>query len=801
MVGLTIAQYRIVAELGRGGMGVVYRAHDTKLQRDVALKFLPEDKTAQDRDSLLREARAASALNHPNICTIYEVGEAEGRVFIALEHIAGESLRRLIPRGGLPVDTLLRYATQIAAGLAHAHERGVIHRDLKAGNVMVAQDGRVKLLDFGLAQRAIEPCEQETQSIVASGSVSGTLAYLAPELLRGAPNADARSDLWALGVVLYEMAAGQLPFRGATGSATSGAILHEAPQALSPGVPASLRKIISRCLIKEPEQRYQSAREVLAALETVGMDTAEAEATHPPAPHARKATWIRRTGLALAGVLVTFAVLTALRPDFWRAMIQQGPRGTKIQSLAILPLKTMGAADGDELLGTGIADTLIIKVGQLEGLTVRPISAVRKYAGQEKDALTAARELGVDAVLDGTVQRSAGRLRINVNLLRARDGVSVWSQSFNQPVGDIFQMQDEIAQHMASGLRLKLTDAEKALLAKRYTSNPEAFEYFAKGLYNFDKRSLTSERKASLEAAISMFKKAIELDSNYVLARAYLAYSYAWVALFIDSDPRWLNLAREELRQAEALDPNLAQLHVVRHELLWSAYEGFQMEASARELRRAQQLDPSVGHDQLGVLYAHMGLEEAALRELRRALEIDPTSEMNTSRYVEGFDLLYRPDEALAANQQYGDLPGPRSYLRKVYLWKSDWEKARQLESQWGLQPDDPFALSARTLRLVIGGDFRTLDAAAPLVEQRGRKSRAFHHMTYNIACSYALAGDPRRAVEWLTKTVEFGMPNYTLFSRDPHLDPIRKAPAFVQFMNEFKPKWDTLNREFGGTQ
>lgn len=801
MIGKNIAQYRVESELGRGGMGVVYRARDTKLQRDVALKFLPEDKGSQDRDLLLREARAASALNHPNICTIYEVGEAEGRVFIALEHIEGTSLRRLIPSNGLPVDTLLRYATQIAAGLAHAHEHGVIHRDLKAGNVMVARDGRVKLLDFGLAQRAVEAHEQETQSIVASGSVSGTLAYLAPELLRGAATADARSDLWALGVLLYEMAAGQLPFHGATSSATSGAILYEAPRPLPARLPASLRNIITRCLIKEADQRYQRASEVLAALDAVASDSAGAAPVRPPTSQTARVPWIRRAGMALVSVLITLAVVQAFRLDFWRTKVAEEPSGARIQSLAILPFKSL-TGETDLSLGMGIADTLITKVSQIGELTVRPSSAVRKYTGPETETLEAARQLQVDSVLDGTVQRAGDRLRLNVNLLRTRDGVSLWSHSFNITFTDIFSLQDEVAQQVATGLRVRLTATERDRLVKNYTGNTEAYQYYVRGKQNLDKRGLTTADKPVIETAITMFHKAIELDPQYALARAQLAYAYVWMGLFADPAAHWIEKARAEAGRAEALDPALAELHLTRFEIFWSEYGDFRMADALRELQTTVRLNPGIGHEQMGVVFAHMGLEHPALEEIQRALDIDPTSEINLARSVEVFDLLVRPDEAIAANQRVGGMPGPSFYLRKSYLWKGLFEKARELnEEQLRRNPVDPFALSNRALRIALQGDPATAEKQVLTAAEAARRSRAFHHVAYNVASIYALQGKTAPAVDWLKKTVDTGMPNYTLFSRDPHLDRIRKNPSFVQFMKELKATWDGYNREFGGSQ
>jgi len=800
MIGKSLGHFQIEERIGSGGMGVVYRARDTQLDRAVALKLVGEKyaQDAQARARLLNEARTASALNHPHICHIYEVGEAEGHAYIAMEFVAGKPLAQTIPTEGLPVETVLRYGIQIADAVAHAHDHGIVHRDLKSANVMITPEGRTKVLDFGLAlrQRGEEFAEvtRSRVSLAQETTVSGTLHSIAPEVLRGDPS-DPRSDVWALGVLLYEMAAGHLPFEGKTGFEMSSAILREAPAPLPPHVPAALRAVILRCLAKDPAQRFARSSEVRASLETIqsseeSIPVATAAVATPTSTRLFSSKFAISAGVAL----VLVVALYLWNPGGWRNRLAGSSAEAPIRSLAVLPMKSLGSSNsGEDVLGLGMADTIITKVSQIGALTVRPTSAVQKYARQEMDALEAARQLGVDSVLDGTVQRSGDRLRVNVNLLRVRDGASLWSETFNVSAGDIFATQDEIAQKVAAGLRLRLSSAEQAGITKRYTSNPEAYEYFVRGIQHFTRRSIADSSRSSLNPAIAMFQRALELDPKYALAQTQLAYCYTWIALFNDpGNPVWWEQSQKALDEARAMDPNLAELHVVRYEQLWSRREGFKIDEAIRELQQAQRLNPAVGHDALGILYAHMGLEEQAIREMQRAIEIDPSSEIVQSRYREIHDLLYRPDEAIAARRRFPNPAGAPSRLFKSYLWKNQIEEARR-----EVVPQDSFALSTEALIAALQGNHTAARAAIPAIDDYARNNRAYHHTAYNIACTYAVLGDASSAVKWLKETADFGMPNYTLFSRDPHLDKIRNDPGFVRFMAELKTRFEKYAQEF----
>lgn len=827
--GTKFGRYQILSRIGAGGMGEVYRARDTKLERDVALKILPE-KFASDPERLARferEARAASALNHPNIITVYDVGAHAGLHYIAMEFLEGETLEKKVAAGRLPVDTALRLASQMAQALAKAHAAGIVHRDLKPANIFVTADGFVKILDFGIAKlRSTGLHEAETavskEFETQKYTVMGTAEFMSPEQSLG-EEVDFRSDQFSFGCVLYLMLTGVSPFRRANAALSMRAIREEEPEPaprLNPDVFFGLDVVLRRCLEKEPARRFDSTERLARALEGISLEftldslrpakpaeparspqpaySAGAGGEAAPSPR-RKYKWLWR-GLAIVIVALLFAVAYQQNLGGLRQKLFPSRAATEeIRSLAILPFRAVSAQPGDDLLGTGMADTMITKVSQMGAITVRPTSAVRRFAAQDVDSLAAGKQLQVDAVLDGTVQRSGSVLRLNLNLLRVRDGASLWSDSLDVESGDVFAMQDQVSQKVAGALRLKLSGEAAARWNKRYTSNPEAYEYYLKGMRSFDRRGITSDWKPELLNAATMFQRAIQLDSNYALAHARLANVYAFLAVLVDPDPKWLQAAIDELARAEALDSGLAETHIVRYELLWSHYEGFQVAEAIRQLREAAKIDPNASHSDLALLYHHVGLEEPSLREMERALQVDPTSEVNWWRHAEVYDMLVRPDEAIAVNRRYSEYSGTSYYVRKSYLWKQDWATVRrEMEAALRRNPNDPFPHSTLALLAALQGDFRPFEQQKNDLLARNKNTRAYHHTTYNLACVYALQGKAAQAVELLQVTADTGMPSYTLFSRDPHLDRIRKEPAFVAFMDKMKTRYNEFAREFG---
>jgi eukaryotic-like serine/threonine-protein kinase len=622
-------------------MGEVYLAWDPRLDRKVALKILP-DAVAADPDRMMRfeqEAKAASGLNHPNIITIYEIDQSGSTSFIASEFIEGSTLRERMRPLPMPLAEALNVGVQVAAALAAAHANGIVHRDIKPENVIIRSDGIAKVLDFGLAKligrgspELIDgeaPTRADLKTV--SGSVIGTATYMSPEQARG-QEVDARTDIFSFAVVLYELLTGQRPYDGSNVYEIIAVILsdQEAPplSRYSSGIPAELERIVTKALRKNREERYQTIKDLLLDLQSL-RHRLEFERTQPAASSRGDEAGVskrasRQVPLGMVGIVCGLLVLVGggIGYAWWRHA--HVPSQPEITSLAVLPLKSLDA--GENYLGLGIADAAIRRVSQTGKVIVRPTSAVRRYLKEDTDALAAAKQLGVDSVLEGSLQRADDRLRVSVNLLRCRDGASLWSDSFDIQMADIFTVQDTVAQQVASRLRLQLDASQQAQLTKRYTSNPVAYEFYLKGAYNFDQRM--HDPAQMLDSTISFYKKAIEADPNFALAHAQLAYAYAVLGVFLEpTHPAWVKLANEEIIRAQELDPQLAETHLARFQLLYSEFEGYQGEAAAREALLANQLNPNVGHGELAYIYAHLGLEDLAERELARALEIDPTSD------------------------------------------------------------------------------------------------------------------------------------------------------------------------------
>jgi TolB-like protein/Tfp pilus assembly protein PilF len=465
----------------------------------------------------------------------------------------------------------------------------------------------------------------------------------------------------------------------------------------------------------------------------------------------------------------------------------------EVKSLAVLPLKSLDSSEN--YLGLGIADAIIRRISQTGKLIVRPTSSVRIYLNEEADALSAARELSVDAVLEGTVQQAENRLRVSINLLRVSDGASLWADSFDMRSSDIFTIQDTVSQQVASRLHLQLDPAQQARLTKRSTLNPIAYEYYAKGVNSLDQRGFGIQSKTQMQATINLFKRAVETDPNYALAYAQLAFCYAWSAIFIEPDQEMADRAKEELGRAEALDSQLAETHFVRHLLLYSAYEGFQIEAAIREMRLAHQLNPNIGHQDLARLYQHLGLEDLADQENQRALEVDPTSDRVKGNIVGDYRIVNKYDEWLTANQKFFN----GKPIVWYYIGKGQLDEAETLlKQELAKTPDDTTLRLKNAILLTLRGDFRAGEAETLFaLGKEPVKNLQYHHATYDAACVYALVGKSEEAVKWLRETAATGFPSYPLFERDPFLNRIRQTPEFIQFMAEMKTQFERYKREF----
>ena len=507
-------------------------------------------------------------------------------------------------------------------------------------------------------------------------------------------------------------------------------------------------------------------------------------------------------GRRFASALATGAILLLVLAAGMAYFTARRSEAPAVRSLAVLPLKSATREVADQHLELGIADGIISKLSRIPALTVRPTGAIRKYLGSEPDPLQAARELKVDAVLDGTLQHVGDRVRVSVNILKASSGSSLWAHTFDLPFDNIFAVEDEVAQQVAAQLRLHLDTAEQARLPRHHTRNPEAYEHYLKGLFSVEMRSVSGSSRAAIETALARFKKATELDPSYAQAYAQIAICQSQLMNFYQPDENRAEEARRAASRAYALAPDLPDLHVFRAWMLWGWWGRYQVEEAIRELRGAGQYSFSAANSLLGNIYSHCGLNEQAIRELKRAGEIDPTSSQHQDRLAEAYVWAGRYDDARAAYDQVLAIePDSRSSLvfsAIPFLQAHKFEEARRrLERARAVDQRNIVAPSYKALLTALQGDFQKAETEMPPRGEDAEKMLGAHHAFFAFACIYALQGKSREAVHWLSKTVETGMPNYPMFARDPNLARIRTSPEFAQFMAALKPRWEAMNREF----
>jgi len=770
--GVIAGKYSIIGELGKGGMGVVYQAEDTRLERRVALKFLPPELTEdpEARERFVREAKSAAALSHNHICTVYEIDEEENRLFIAMEYIEGESLRQRIRKGPLPQAEALDIAIQVAGGLGEAHKSKIIHRDVKPGNIMLTEKGTAKVMDFGLAKAL------GRSLITREAKTMGTVSYMSPEQARGQP-VDYRTDIWSLGVVLYEMLTGWLPFKGEYDQSVIHSILNQEPEPVSKhrrDLPKGLEQIIGKTLAKDPAGRYRDMEELSEDLKAV------AEGLKPL--RAKSGLFRGRTrGLKRIHAYMGLGGLAVLAAMAWVFLI--GQRGPAFDSIAVLPLQNLSGDFEQEYFSDGMHEALITNLGQLGGLKrVIARGSVMRFKGSKTSLQKIAQELKVGALITGAVLRSGDRVRITAQLIDPRTEAQIWAHSYERDLTDVLVLQTEVVSAITREVKVKLTPQEETRLASAPKVNPQAYEAYLKGRFHLYKLT-----RVDLESALQYFELALNIDPNYALAYAGIAFVWSGrqqqgLAPASETTPRIAAAAAKALE----LDSALAEVHymlaVTRTWVYWD------WEGAETEFRRAIELNPN--YPEARAYYSHLlnilGRPTEAMAQIERVLQVDPLNSLFQALY--GMDLMYArryddaitllrdtlktsPNDLVALSTLRSALHMKRMYKEALEVWKTSYAARGDREAEEAL---------ARGFE--AGGYSGALRRVAEMLAVR---SRTAYVSSWQIGTLYTRAGKTDEALDWLEKAYQARDQNMPYLGVDPIFDTLRDDPRYQALLRK----------------
>jgi eukaryotic-like serine/threonine-protein kinase len=837
----TLSHYRIVSKLGAGGMGEVYLVQDTKLDRKVALKILPVD-VASNRDRMerfVREAKSAAALSHPNIAQIFEIGEANGTHYIAMEYIEGVTLREKIHRERTELRKLLRYLQHAAEGLAKAHAAGIVHRDLKPDNIMITREGHAKILDFGLAKLvegvgdgeiggrgeedptvAFSPAHAVSPSPplpvpTSPGLIMGTVGYMSPEQAQGkTKEIDQRSDVFAFGCILFEAVTGKKPFAGESIIKSLHMVVYEpAPPLadLNPTTPAELQRIVRRCLEKDPDDRYQTIKEVAIELKHLrreleaGVDfdttvspststqsavstnsdsalrqSASPTASIPPAPSSAEyvVQRIKRHKLGVAAALVILIAAVA----FFYYYLRPGRSEAGIHSIAVLPFQNKSTDADTEYLSDGLAESLIFRLSQLPNLKVSPTSSVIRYKGRDTDLAQIARELDVEAVMSGRVSQRGNDLTISVELIDARTNKLLWAEQYDRKMSDLLATQREIATAITQKLELKLAGEGAKGITKKYTNSNDAYQLYLRGRYSFAKRT-----KDEMLRAIEYYRQAVKLDPEFALAYARISEVYGSMPAYPYLSPKEaFPQAKAAAQKALEIDPTLPEGHtflaysLVIYDWNWAEAE--------RSFKRAIELDPnnSAAHFRYGQIYlAPTGRFDEGIAEIKRGLDLEPLDINMGGTLAWAYLVVGQNERALEQARKTYDLepshPIGRWILSQAYIFNGRYDEAISLNEQW-LQADPTNQFPIRDAGIAYAKSGRR-DRAEQMINKFREIAKTQYVPTCRIAGIYVALGDKDKAFAELNKSFEERDWELYRLNADTYWNPLRDDQRFKDLL------------------